>query len=111
MPHAPQKGDSEEISATLLDALAGGSTSQHDIPGQFHMPVVLGELFVTLQQEMPLCPFLMLRPHRGGKRRGLIALDMGNVGLDFLFYKSYGVFLRQLPYAAYLQKTGVRRLT
>jgi hypothetical protein len=28
--------------------LAGGSTSQHDVPGQFHMPVVLGEFFVTL---------------------------------------------------------------
>ena len=33
---------------------------------------------------MPLGPVLMLRPHRGGKRRGLIALDMGDVGLDFL---------------------------
>jgi hypothetical protein len=26
----------------------------------------------------------MLRPHCGGERRGLIALDMGDVGLDFL---------------------------
>jgi hypothetical protein len=49
MPHAPQRGDSEGISATLLDALAGGSTSQHDVPGQFHVPVVLGEFFVTLK--------------------------------------------------------------
>ena len=73
------------VPTTLLDMLAGGSTSQHNVPGQLHVPVVLGELFVTLNQEMPLCPFLMLRPHRGGKRRGLIALDMGNVGLDFLF--------------------------
>ena len=34
---------------TRLDALAGGSTSQHNVPGQLHMPVVLGEFFVTLQ--------------------------------------------------------------
>jgi hypothetical protein len=26
----------------------------------------------------------MLRPHRSGECRGLIALDMGDVGLDFL---------------------------
>jgi len=28
--------------------LTGGSTSQHDVSGQFHVPVVLGEFFVTL---------------------------------------------------------------
>src|SRR4029453_2092830 len=29
-------------------------------------------------------PCLLLRPHCGRERRGLIALDMGDVGLDFL---------------------------
>ena len=29
-------------------ALAGGSTSHHDVSGQLHVPVVLGEFFVTL---------------------------------------------------------------
>ena len=33
---------------------------------------------------MPLGPVFMLRPHCSGERRGLIALDMGDVGLDFL---------------------------
>ena len=36
-------------SARLFGALASGSTSQHDVAGQFHVPVVLGEFFVTLQ--------------------------------------------------------------
>ena len=40
---------------------------------------------------MPLGPVFMLRPHRGGKRRGLIALDMGDVGLDFLLHLVYGL--------------------
>jgi hypothetical protein len=44
-----KRGDSAGISATLLDALAGWSTSQHNVPGQLHMPVVLGEFFVTLK--------------------------------------------------------------
>src|SRR6266567_3326690 len=35
---------------------------------------------------MPLCPCFVLRPHCGGERRGLIALDMGNVGLNFLLH-------------------------
>src|SRR3989475_11802169 len=35
---------------------------------------------------MPLRPCLVLRPHCGRKRRGLIALDMGDVGLDLLLY-------------------------
>jgi len=30
-------------------ALAGWSTSQHDVPGQLHVSVVLGEFFVTLE--------------------------------------------------------------
>ena len=33
---------------------------------------------------MPLRPCLVLQPHRCGERRGLISLDMGDVGLDFL---------------------------
>src|SRR3989454_7688968 len=74
------------VPATLLDTLAGGSTSQHNVPGQLHMPVVLGEFFVTLQYEMPLRPCFVLRPHCGRERRGLIALNMGDVGLDLLLY-------------------------
>ena len=69
------------------------------------MSVVLGEFFVTLQQEMPLSPFFVLWPHCGGECRGLIALNIGDVGLDFLLHLLDG--LTQVRHGAARAEFGI----
>src|SRR5712691_11851324 len=54
---------------------------------------------------MPLRPFFVLRPHCGRERRGLIALDMGDVGLDLLLYLLDG--LTQVRHGAACAEFGI----
>ena len=54
---------------------------------------------------MPLRPFFVLRPHRGGERRGLIALDMGDIGPDFLLHLLDG--LTQVRHGAARAEFGI----
>src|SRR5262249_29398140 len=62
---------------THARVLAGRPMAQHRIAGELHMPVVLRQLFVTLEQDMPLRP----GPYVGlahGLREGdgLVTMDM-----------------------------------
>src|SRR5215475_1752521 len=54
---------------------------------------------------MPLGPFLLLRPHCRGECRGLVALDMGDIGLDFLLDLLDG--LPQVRHGAARAKFGI----
>ena len=59
--------------------------AQQHIARQFHMPVVLRQFFVTLEQEVPLCPGLHLGlAHSLGESGGLIAADVFDVFLNLL---------------------------
>ena len=69
--HPPDMQKSYRTSTTSRQryaALAGWPMTKHDVAGQLHVPMVLGEFFVTLEQEVSLRPFLMLRADRRRER-------------------------------------------
>jgi hypothetical protein len=54
--------------------------TQHDIAGEFHMPMVLRQLFVTLEHDVPLRPGpYMGLAHGLGESEGFVATDMLDV--------------------------------
>jgi len=48
---------------------------QHDIAGEFHVPMVLCQFFVTLEHKAALCPGPVGLAHRLREGAGLIAAD------------------------------------
>jgi len=68
--------------------------AQHHITGEFHMPVVLRQFFVTLEHDVPLRPGPYVGLTHGlGEGEGLIATDVLEVFSDLLLQ-----FVYRLPY-------------
>ena len=57
------------------ESLARWSLSQHHITGEFHVPMVLRQFFVTLEHEAPLRPGPVWLAHGLREGAGLIAVD------------------------------------
>ena len=57
------------------EPLARWSLSQHHITGEFHVPMVLRQFFVTLEYEAPLRPGPVRLAHGLREGAGLIAAD------------------------------------
>ena len=58
-----------------LSLLAGWPLPQHDITSEFHVPMVLCQLFVTLEHKAPLRPGPVGLAHGLREGAGLIAVD------------------------------------
>src|SRR5215471_5023004 len=71
-------------------SLADWPMAQHHIAGEFHMPMMLRQFFVTLEQNMPLRPGPYVGLAHGlGEGDGLVAMDMFDVFGNVLLQRMY----------------------
>src|SRR5262245_19538025 len=75
--------------ASCLALLTGWPVPKHDITGEFHMPMVLRQFFVTLEHKAPLRPGPVRLAHRRREGAGLITTDAGEVVWEVLLHLAH----------------------